>query len=223
MPITFIAGVTASSLTGNGVTSSGIDTTGANFLVIGLSQNPAVVTVSDSNGNTYTALSVIENSSSNRATLYVCTTPISVGAGHTFTVSGGGSYPAIGVAAFSVVPAVNLQGESSNFYNDGTSPVASGSLTPSMPFSLVLTAIGCFGPAGTFNSGMTALVNAGVGGLAYGGGLGYLIKSDTVPVNIAYTYTSLATGSCIDTAVYVPLLRTGGGGSGMCCGMLLGV
>ena len=95
--------------TQNGVTSNAIDTTGANLIVLavsyygGLGNTLIAGEVSDSKGNTWTALTNRGSNNAGNVRLFYCSNP-TVGSGHTFTASdsgGGGTYPSLFAIALS--------------------------------------------------------------------------------------------------------------------------
>jgi hypothetical protein len=124
-----------------GGTSAGIDTTGANLIVIGLVQAFAAnVSVSDNKGNTYTA----ESGSSDPTTffktsLFWLRNPV-VGTGHTFTLGGGNNNQACCVIAIKTASGGirTGTGTSSSGGSTGSTTVQPGSITPSPAPSLVV-------------------------------------------------------------------------------------
>ncbi len=86
------------------VTTSGINTTGADFLILALARadDATASTISDSKSNSWTALTSYAQSSVERVRLYY-SIPTTVGTSHTATCTNGGNseYPALAFAAFS--------------------------------------------------------------------------------------------------------------------------
>lgn len=170
----------------NGGTSSSINTTGANFVVINVAwYNGATadVAISDSNGNTWTPLTKVVNGAySNR--LFYCASP-AVGSGHTFTVAGTSTYPSMQVQAFSGSVAVPHDQESTNTAS-GTS-VSAGSITPSENGCILIT--GMVGPdlstSVTIDNGFTAYVSPGTTNVT--GGMAYKIQTTAAAVNPAWS------------------------------------
>jgi hypothetical protein len=105
MAIALVSSLTATP-GGSGGTTAALDTSGANLLILSVSwytintANPS--TISDSKGNTWTALTRRNSPSGHFAhRLWYATNP-TVGTGHTFTVTASADqYPAILVYAFS--------------------------------------------------------------------------------------------------------------------------
>lgn len=140
----------------NGGTTTGIDTTGANLIVIGVScyfGTAGSAAVSDNKGNTYTALSIWQNNVVAWARLYYCSAP-SVGSGHTFTLSGSGIAGTMCVAAFSGLSSSTQfdqqTGSAPGF--TGVTTVTNPSLTATNANSLFVTVLSASdGATGTFS------------------------------------------------------------------------
>lgn len=132
-----IQGATAT----NNVTTSAVNTTGANLIVISVaSYKPGgTVTISDSKSNTYTALTQRNAPNDARVQLYYCASP-TVGSGHTFTGTSTGAYPVLGVITASGAAASPFDQESGSGADTGTTSQP-GSLTPSQNNCLLVTGI----------------------------------------------------------------------------------
>lgn len=126
----------------NGGTTSAIDTTGANFLVISLSTYEAyatVTSVSDSKGNTWVPLTKHLQAGTNDAVRFWYSKNATVGTGHTFTVAKTTGYIAFEVMAFSGVDTSSpFDVENGNGFTGGGSSLTTGSVTPSQNNSLIL-------------------------------------------------------------------------------------
>lgn len=181
------------SLGQNGGTTTAIDTTGANLIVVSVSGvSSTAVTVSDSKGNTYTSLTRRENSSPvvfNQ--LWYVYNP-TVGSGHTFTVGGANTYSAIAVMAFSGAIASPADQENGATSSSGTS-IATGSITPSQNNEIVIAGI-CRENStnGALDSGFTYLDVPYVGAVSMGGGIGYKIQTAAAAVNPSFSWTTSA-------------------------------
>ena len=192
-------------------TSASVDTTGATLLVMALVYDGSI-TVSDSKGNTWTALTERVNSGGTKVRIYYSTGAnlTSVGSGHTFTTSL--SYGRVIGAAFSGTGAYEAEATASDS-GFTVNAVNAGSLTPSENGCL-LVAITNFGnTTNTFaiDSGY-ALPQAqtGVSGISYGGGLGYLIQSTAGAVNPQFTWG----GSAVRAEGAHAVFKSSGGGGG---------
>lgn len=98
------------SLDANAVTTDAIDTTGATLLVVILSDHAGTSPVSDSKGNTWTALTAqaavdVGGGIGGAVRLHYVINPI-VGTGHTFTGGSPASGPAIAIQAWDIVDPV---------------------------------------------------------------------------------------------------------------------
>src|SRR3954469_3579948 len=134
MAITLIAHTFLGSPNSSPITTSGIDTTGANLIVVYLSSDAGnTTTVSDSKSNTYTALTVHGTTNPNNCRLYYCA-GATVGTGHTFTLSTGSGFPSIFVQAFGGAGSFDSQ--------NGASGASPGSVTPPGDGCVIVTGTG---------------------------------------------------------------------------------
>lgn len=157
-PVTPIA-LVASAIAGASPTSSdnavttAIDTTGASLIVVGINYflGAGSATLSDSKGNTWTALTLVSESTAN-GRLYYCVNP-TVGSGHTFTLTASGAVRAsVAAMAFSNAGAFD-QESSSHAVAETRQP---GSLTPSSSDSLFVTMLASQSNGGdSINAGFT--------------------------------------------------------------------
>lgn len=206
-----VASATPPSLVGNQIaadttsagfaTTAGINTTGANLIVISASWfigTTAEVTISDSNGNTWTALTGSTGGGTWRNRLYYCSSPV-VGSGHTFTATGASTASVIAVQAWSNMSTSSPFDQQNGGSNASSSTVATGSITPSQANTVVILgyttnnnrSFSSFSD-GTYTSSDT---QAGVGGTATGG-MGYKILTSASAQNITITFS----GACTNAA-----------------------
>jgi hypothetical protein len=197
--IAFIAGTSQQSANSNNATTGAINTTGATFITIGVASYGAVgvPAVSDSKGNTYTQVTTAVSSSFGRATIFRCYNP-TVGASHTFTVSGSGSYPSIAAGSFSgVAISAALDQQNSNTTSGNT--LTTGSVTPTVNNELVVTML-CHSTADacSINGGFT-VTNSGifVGGAAFGFGMAYLIQTTATAANPTWNYVNNSNAAAV--------------------------
>lgn len=162
------------------VTTGSIDTTGATLLVMGISMDSGgTPSVSDSKGNTWTALTA-STSGSTRSVIYYVANP-TVGTGHTFTNAGNQNYSTIYVAAFSGVITTSPFDQQNGATGTGASTLVAGSVTPSENNELVVTHL-AFNAAGTpisINSSFietTSERDFGSGN-NYGGCMAYIVQT----------------------------------------------
>lgn len=192
----------AHAIAGSGGTSSattaGVNTSGANFLVVvavdlaGGSQSA----ISDSYGNT-PYLQLTSQSATVRETIsfYYSAT---VGAGHTFTASGG-TVSAIAAAAFSGVLTTNPVDVQAGTNNSGSATIQPGSITPTQNNELIISGIGGYVVAGSetysIDSGMTITDQQGlIGGASFGLALAYKVQTTAAAINPTWTVSSSAAG-----------------------------
>lgn len=124
------------------VTTSGINTTSANFVVVALSwYGSTAPTLSDSQTLSWTHLTKASYSVTRNARISYATVTSS-NASHTFTAGQAGSYPSIAVYALSGVDTASAADQLSN--NNGGAAITSiqpGSITPSVDGCFVITGI----------------------------------------------------------------------------------
>lgn len=219
MAFSLVASTTGSSGSVNDYTTSGIDTTGANLIVVSIAWHPGSYgsgVLSDSKGNTWTGLTERAAFFVARNKLFYCLNP-TVGSGHTFSTGQfNGQNPAIGVLAFSGAHA------SSSYANEngatvapGTS-LATGSITPPENDCLVVSGLGTEKANTTTNtaigSSFTAFKTEASGGNSCGSGIAYLIQTTASAVNPTWTWTT-STYACASIASFKAAAGGGGGGS----------
>jgi hypothetical protein len=188
VPIALVASVKSGTNSG-GTTSAGIDTTGASLLVLAVSYftgSPAP-TISDSKGNTWTPLTAVAataGAANQRTRLYYAAAP-TVGAAHTFTASGGGTFPGIAVLAFSGALLASPFDQ-----ENGAAGVTPGAVTPTTAGQVVVTAVGSGDPdTGTAIDGSFAVAQAqaGSGGNYFAVAIGYLVQTTAAVANPTWT------------------------------------
>lgn len=196
-------------------TTTGIDTTGANLIVIITAHyhetGRGPVTVSDSKGNTWTALTTyVAGDPGCKVQPFYSASP-TVGTGHTFTAStaAGATYHVIAVAAFSgahATPYDTINGASSA----GATSLAAGSITPSQDNCLVICGMGYEdSTAASVDSGMSATNTIASTANNEGCGLAYKIQTTAAAINPTWSWTnSVACAS----AVFSFKAAAGGGG-----------
>lgn len=204
----------------NGGTTSAIDTTGADLFVLFAAFANGSPTVSDSQGNTWTALTS-RAAGSNRARLYYCIGP-TTNASHTFTFTATGLAGAFSIQAWSSgggTPVFDV--ESGGSATATTSGVGSN-LTPTQNDALVIIGVGLAASVSSFAAaGANTLVNHAnfVGGTSYGVGDGYIHQSTAATISAATTLFSWTTSvSAIAAAAAFTGMGGGGGGGGLTSG-----
>lgn len=195
---------TAANLGTNGGTTSGIDTTGAKLIVMGVSSEVGVVpTVSDSKSNSWRAIPA--NSVARSAYLFYAYGSLTVGSGHTFTVTSSGGSNSAAVAAFSgYTGTVDPFNATNQHAQTSGSSVASGSITPSSNNQVVLTAYFLNLAAGTVSVDSSLTITDTVqfsSGVAYGVSLAYIVQTTAGAVNATWSRTLNGAGTNNNMAI----------------------
>lgn len=181
---------TSQAGTANGATTSAIDTTGANLIVVAVSWfNNAATTVSDNQGNTWTALTVRSVASNVTSRLYYCASP-TTNASHTFSVSGTSIFPTIAVVAVSGAAASPFDLENGATSSVDATSVQPGSITPSEDGCLVVTGVSTNGTSHSIDSGYTTQAQNYQASVRMGGGLAFLIQSTAAATNPTWSWTT---------------------------------
>ncbi len=204
MAIALVANTGAGSTDASNVTTSSINTTGANLIVVGVAGYTLFsATVTDSKSNTWTALTA-RSGGVTRSRLWYCSNP-TVGSGHTFTVSSGGATPALCVAAFSGAKATSPYEAESGATFVTTGPIQPGSITPAENGELLVASLSrAVNELPTINGGFT--ITNHVAYLAsnhYGCDVAYLIQTSAAAANptwTAYCYYDSAAMACFKAA-----------------------
>jgi hypothetical protein len=185
MAIALIASAKAGAL--NGATTSAIDTTGAKLLVIALAYNNGITpTISDSAGNTWTALTATSNGSTRSTRLYYCINP-TVSATHTFTFGPASVLGSVVVSAWSASGNVAFDREVGGHANGSGVTVAGASVgvTPANNNSLLVNAFGFGASAVTASAGSGwTLIDAQNGAASTNFGVGSLYQVQTTAATI---------------------------------------
>lgn len=208
MAYALVAKTAAGSSNGTNVTTSAIDTTGANLLLVFFVGTGTIVgPPTDSKGNTWTALTSGTVVGGERGTWYYVENPI-VGFGHTFSwTQGTGSLPSIIAFAFSGAPASSSFDQESGNTTFGTT-LAPGSLTPSVANCLVVQGLAyntastdTIGESYNYAGDGTDYVNKTAN--AMGASAAYKIQTTATATNPTWT-ASTATSAVARAAVFKP-------------------
>lgn len=187
--------------TGN--TSPGVDTTGATLL-IATTSCWVFTSLTDSKGNTWTPLTLQSGALPN-VRIYYCPTPV-VGASHTFTLSA--TYSTAQITAWSGSLATTPF-DVENSGGAAAASVATGSVTPSVDNSLIVTAFGDnLGAAASINSSFTISdQEPWSNAVNFGGACAYLIQTTATAVNPTWTSVG-ANWSAATIATFKPSVTT---------------
>src|SRR5580765_7201 len=193
-----------------GGTSTAIDTTGANFLVIVVGDENAFAPVSDSKGNLWVRWVSSIVSATQQANIWYAKNPI-VGTAHTFTVGSSSTFPTFCVAAFAGSFTEFPAGATTTNNNATAASIQAGSLTPTVPNGLVIAGLGYRATgAAAITAGFTIVdqcpFNSGV---AVGSALAYQIQTVPVAANPTWSWTG-SVGAAAVCAYFTPLVSAPG-------------
>lgn len=194
MAYSVIAHVSAGSTDTNSITTGAIDTTGADLLVAWVANETGLggAALSDSKGNTWTALTTVTESPEEGILYY--TKPSSVGSGHTFTATATGARPTIAVGAFAGAKATSPHDQqNSNSTGSAGTTLSTGSITPSEANELVIAGHASRASTGTLSidGGFTIGTQVdGDGVNNQSAGLAYLIQTSAAAANPTWTQTN---------------------------------
>lgn len=194
-------------------TTAGINTTGANLIVIWIgiwrgSQSAPNVALSDSKGNTWTALNSGGNSRADGCFFY-CLNP-TVGSSHTFTINNSinADWASICAMAFSGVSTLDTPQSTSVSALLATS-LATGSVTPNAANSLLVAGLQYYDFANsltvpTINSGFTRVAYLNLNSQAPDLCVGYLIQGAAAAVNATFSFGATSPVASSAIAVFAP-------------------
>lgn len=210
MAITLVDSCFATASSSSSVTSSAMDSTGADFIAVAVGAFAAKFqnVVTDNKGNEFFPMT--RSSQGNApAIIYYCFNP-TVGASHTFSYTEPNTFPSITAIAFSGVGYVESQS-----WNSGTSnTVSTGSATATVDGSLFVVA-GC-AQGGTFSSisGSFTLENSNAysANVSMGSCMAYKIQTTAASENPTLT-NSVSAAISASIACFNPRQAAGGGGS----------
>lgn len=189
-------------------TSSAIDTTGADLIVIACSHfDSPVPSFTDSNSNTYTLAKTQLNTTSG-VSIFYCYAP-TVGASHTFTVDASSQFRSFYVFAFSGAASSPL--DQTNGTVGSANTASTGSVTPTEDGELVFAGL-------TYRDGGTVSINNGFSSPVWlnrtddyiGGAGSYLIQTTAAAVNPQFSWPNVVGYS---SAAIVTFKAAPGGGS----------
>ena len=182
------------------VTTSAIDTTGADLIVVVVAYFEGITapTLSDNKSNTWTGLTAQVGTTDPSTRIYYCQAP-TVGAGHTFKLDNGGlMYGNLAVTAWSGSVATPFDQQNGTTHLAVTS-LQTGSVTPGTGNQLVIAAVSTgAGSSGAYSidSGFTISdQEAYVSGGGEGCGMAYLVQTSAAAVNPSWSWTGSAEGA----------------------------
>lgn len=193
MAITRVSGAKAKGGALNTFSTSAIDTTGADLLIVVVGYATAP-TLTDSKSNTWTGLTIRTNISiGNR--IYYAWNAI-VGSGHTFTLTGASIVASLVVQAYAGSQVSGDPFDQQNGHDGGGNATSftTGSITPGVDNELVIAGI-CYSDTTSLaiDSGLSIVdQNPLVGGSNYGSGLADIIQTTAGAVNPTWSWTNSA-------------------------------
>lgn len=200
MVFNLISSILAQSTNDTTVTTSAIDTSGANLIVAVTTVDIATAAlVADSKTNNWgTGLTTYGGGTGFKAEvkIWYCFNPVTDTA-HTFSnnPSSGTPFPSIAVAAFSGAGSSPFDQENGHSDGDTTAQtIQSGSITPSQDNELVIAGLGWSGSSGantrSIDGGFTKLLDGDSGAHFYGCALAYLIQTTATAANPTWDYNA---------------------------------
>lgn len=209
MAINLISNTGAGSTNGLAVTTSAIDTTGANFIIVVIAGNGNIsaATLSDSKSNTWSTVTE-SNTGTSRAQLFYAFNPI-VGTGHTFsTNSVASNFVSLCVASFSGVTATAFDTQS-HFEGDGSdTSIQPGSITPFGSDQLIVSALGDF-TTDTISIDSSFTITDQIPSqfaVRYGCALAYLAQTGQSAVNPTWSWANDALATTTIATFKIPFI-----------------
>lgn len=199
MAISLVSSVEILGTGGSGGTSSPINTTGANLLVISLSVFNQAVTpiVSDSFGNTWLIAKFVYDTPNSFGTAFMYCLHPTVGAGHTFSI--GGSFGTGSAYAYSGVSALDQSNGTTDI--TGGTTAQTGSITPTANGALILASMASsIDPSPstlpiTINDGFTMeFAEPYTNSNYFGSATAQLIQGSAAAINPTFSWPGTGTG-----------------------------
>jgi hypothetical protein len=192
---TFVSSTVKASTTGNGATTSAINTVGSTLIVIVQSSFGTFPTPTDSKSNSWTLAKNLSSgdggpTTSRQISIWYRASPIT-DANHTFTDPGTSDFPVIAVFAFSGGAGGVLDQVNAHANSGAAATCQPGSITPSTANQLIISGFEFkSGTTATVDSGFSTPPKAGSTGTAAGGAGAYSIQTSAGAVNPTWTMGS---------------------------------
>jgi len=194
---THVASTIQASSDGNGFTVSAINTAGATFIAIVLGSYSAHPTPTDSKGNTYSLAVNLSSGdggsegNSRQISIFYCAAP-TVGSGHTFTLTGTGTYAVMAVYAFSGGAGGILDQTNSSVDTNTTTTRQPGSITPSTANQLLISGIEFrTGSNAAIDSGFATPLKSATTANSVGTAGSYFVQGSAAAINPTWTIDSV--------------------------------
>lgn len=185
------------SLGANGGTTSAIDTTGADLLVVVTGQYPPgpATVISDNKSNVWQGLTIWSFGAEVQIRYSYNST---VGSGHRFTITGTGAYPGVAISAWSGALTAS---DPFDKQNGGAGSFSTGSVTPVEDNELVVAGVGyATGTVTTVDAEFTMLVNQEWNsGVNMGAAMAYDIQTAATARTATFSGTATQRSSAIAT------------------------
>lgn len=193
---TYLDGTGAGSTDNNNVTTTGIDASKANLIVLQLTYDTTQPTITDSGSNSWASACLTEQNTFGggpRTRLCYLYAP-TVSGSYTVTLSSTGQSPSVSVLAFSGAVSSPLDVNTGTTGSCAVETKATGSGTPANNNQVVIAGFGYDG-TGTLSesTGFTIVgQKATVGGQHYGGAIAYKIQTTAGAENASFSWTGAA-------------------------------
>jgi hypothetical protein len=200
------------STNNNGFTTSSIDTSGCDLIVVAVTDFNATAVLTDSKSNTWLSTYTADTIRTPSSQIFYAKNP-SVGSGHTFSISGSSNGPAAYIFGLSGSDTTANYDVAATHFVDFATTGQAGSITPTVDNEILIavtTHQDFSGNNPTIDSGFTiadALV--GAGGAHFGGSSAYLIETTATAKNPTWTQ---ATSSLTNAGIASFKAASGGGG-----------
>lgn len=186
----------------NGATTTTVNTTGADLIVIAVSDFANGATPSDNQANTYTQVGPSESTTRQIAKIFACKSP-TTSASHTFTPGGNNGWNDVQVwsgSASGTLTAITDASSGGKSGALGSTTVQPGSITPTQSNELIVCSLTLDDPSTTtpptINSSFTVSTwGAETAGSTFGSGFSYLVQSAANPINPTWTRPNAGTNS----------------------------
>lgn len=199
----------------NGFTSSAIDTTGADLLILFMNDTSAATTFTDSFSNSWATAAGPTSVNGPDSTIFYAKNA-KVGSNHTFTLTATNQSPTIIVQAWSGSDITANDDQANQANASFTATIQPGSVTPTLNDELVVSDACCtVNVTLSIDSSFTISDQLGfTGSQHWGAGAAYLIQTASVAVNPTWSGGANYTGATIATFKSLPFQPMPIGGSG---------
>jgi hypothetical protein len=212
MAYTLIAHTQKVNATIGSFTTSPIDTTGADLIVVHVGCQNAVASITDNAGNSYTTAVSYQNPNTSRSTILYAW-DVDTHTSHTFQVTVAGNYPTIQVSAYSgSLTTSDPLDQVSGYATTIQQAMQPGAIVPAVANSLFVTGVDAGGNSVPYviDSGFTILDQAYPDLSGSVTAHAYLVSPDTSSINPTWTmtpqlyYVDACSMACFKPASVIP-------------------